>query len=101
WRELRPILDAEISRLSEKYRRAFILCHLEGRTNEQAAALLGCPVGTVLSRLSRAREQLRGRLARRGLGLSTPALTGALQTEAARTEVPPVLSRAAVQAALA
>jgi RNA polymerase sigma factor (sigma-70 family) len=62
WRELRPVLDAEISRLPEKYRAAFVLCYLEGKTNEQAAEQLGCPKGTVLSRLSRARERLRKRL---------------------------------------
>jgi hypothetical protein len=46
------------------------LCYLEGLTNEQAAEHLGCPKGTVLSRLSRAREQLRRRLSRRGVDLT-------------------------------
>src|SRR5262245_36773723 len=59
WRELRPLLDAEVARLPEKYRDAFILCYIEGKTNEEAAEQLGCPKGTVLSRLSRARERLR------------------------------------------
>ncbi len=63
--ELRAILDEEISRLPEKYRRPLVLCYLEGMTNEQAADRLGCPRGTILSRLSRAREQLRRRLVRR------------------------------------
>jgi RNA polymerase sigma factor (sigma-70 family) len=101
WRELRPVLDEEVNRLPEKYRRAFILCYLEGRTNEQAAAQLGCPLGTVLSRLARARERLRGRLTRRGLALSAGALAAALGSQAAGAGVPPVLTRAAVQAAAA
>jgi HlyD family secretion protein len=77
WRELRPVLDAEVRRLPEKYRSVFVLCCLQGMTNEQAARELGCPKGTVLSRLARARERLRKRLTRRGLavGLVLPFLT--------------------------
>jgi RNA polymerase sigma factor (sigma-70 family) len=76
WRELRPVLDEEVRRLPEIYRSVFILCCLQGLTNEQAAQELGCPKGTVLSRLARARERLRKRLSRRGLavGLMLPFL---------------------------
>src|SRR5439155_268020 len=76
--ELREVLDEEVSRLPEKYRLPFVLCYLQGRTNEEAARELGRPVGTILSRLSRARERLRERLTRRGLapGLLGPALAG-------------------------
>jgi RNA polymerase sigma factor (sigma-70 family) len=74
WRELGPVLDDEVRRLPEKYRAAFVLCYLEGKTNEETAKQLGCPKGTVLSRLARARERLRGRLARRGLVLASAAL---------------------------
>src|SRR5205807_1317362 len=83
WRDLRPVLDEEISRLSTKYREAFVLCCLQGKTNEQAAQALGCPKGTILSRLAAAREQLRRRLSRRGLTLSGGALALALSAEAA------------------
>jgi RNA polymerase sigma factor (sigma-70 family) len=106
WRELRPVLDEEVNRLPEKYRLAFVLCYLQGRTNEQAAVQLGCPLGTVLSRLARARDRLRGRLKRRALALSVGALsTGALATarrsEAAGAIVRPELAQAALQAAVA
>src|SRR5262249_42373513 len=41
--------------------------YLEGLTHEQAAQRLSWPVGTVRSRLARARDRLRTRLTRRGL----------------------------------
>ena len=43
-----------------------VLCDLEGRSYEEAARHLRCPVGTVKSRLARARERLRAALRRRG-----------------------------------
>jgi RNA polymerase sigma factor (sigma-70 family) len=64
------ILDEEIARLPEKLRLVFVLCELEGRTDAEAATQLDCPRGTVLSRLARARERLRARLTRRGLGVA-------------------------------
>jgi hypothetical protein len=76
-RELQRVLDEEIGRLPAKYRRAVVLCYLQGRTNAEAAQHLGRPVGTVASWLTRARERLRVRLNRRGIGM-TPALLGTL-----------------------
>jgi hypothetical protein len=61
------ILHREIDRLPERHRIAIVLCDLEGRSYEEAARQLGCPVGTVKSRLARARERLRHGLARRGV----------------------------------
>src|SRR5581483_2852609 len=72
--DLGPVLHEEIGRLPDKYRIPFVLCYLDGMTNEEAARQLGCPPGTVFSRLARAREGLRARLRRRGLMVASAAL---------------------------
>jgi RNA polymerase sigma factor (sigma-70 family) len=64
--ELRLILRAEVDGLPAKYRLPVVHTYLEGKSNEQVARLLRCPVGTVKARLSRARDLLRARLCRRG-----------------------------------
>jgi RND family efflux transporter MFP subunit len=101
WADLRPVLDEEVSRLPARYRVPFVLCYLEGRTNEEAAQLIGCPKGTVLSRLSWARERLRKRLTRRGLAPTAALPAAALSSSAVRAVVPPALARTTVEAALA
>src|SRR5262249_48144391 len=101
WRDLRPVLDEEINRLPAKYRVPFVLCYLEGKTNEEAAQQLGCPKGTVLSRLSRARQRLRDRLTRRGLTLSVGLLTTTATAEAWSATVPVLLIQSTLKAALA
>jgi RNA polymerase sigma factor (sigma-70 family) len=45
--------------LSEDHRQILLLVGLEGLTYRETAELLGVPIGTVMSRLARAREQLR------------------------------------------
>jgi RNA polymerase sigma factor (sigma-70 family) len=91
WKDLRPVLDEEVDRLPEKYRRPFVLCCLEGNTNEQAARQLGCPKGTILSRLTRGRERLRARLARRGVALSGGLLSALLIDKACAAAPPAAL----------
>jgi len=90
WRDLRPVLDAEVNALPERYRVPFVLCHLQGKTNQEAADALGCPLGTILSRLHWARERLRARLTRRGIAVSVAALT-TLSGSALAADVPAVL----------
>lgn len=56
--ELRE-LDEAVRQLPEEHRAVILLVGLEGMTYATAATVLGIPVGTVMSRLSRARETLR------------------------------------------
>ena len=85
-------VQEETLRLPERYRAVIVLCYWEGLTHEQAAQRLGCPIGTVRSRVARARELLRRRLIHRGVA------PGALEAGAAPA-VPLALSRITIQAA--
>jgi RNA polymerase sigma-70 factor, ECF subfamily len=62
--ETMAALHAAIRELPEHYREAVVLCDLEERNYDEAALLMGCPVGTVRSRLHRARGLLAGKLKR-------------------------------------
>lgn len=63
-RELRSIVDAAFRALPESYRAAFVMREFEGEDYERIACRLGAPVGTVRSRLHRARGALRAQLER-------------------------------------
>jgi RNA polymerase sigma factor (sigma-70 family) len=65
--ELGEALDEALASLPAHYRTALLLCCEEGKSEEMAAGELGCPLGTVKSRLARARALLRKRLDRRGV----------------------------------
>jgi RNA polymerase sigma factor (sigma-70 family) len=93
-------VEEELHRLPEKHRAALVLCYLEGKTNEQAAQILGCPRGSMAARLVRARERLREYLARRGFVLPSAAIAAALTTAAGQAPVPLPLVDATVRAAL-
>ena len=52
-------LERALRVLPDDYRKAVLLVGLEGMSYQEAAATLGIPIGTVMSRLSRGRETLR------------------------------------------
>jgi RNA polymerase sigma factor (sigma-70 family) len=78
--DLERLLHAEIDRLPDRFRRALILCDLEGCPHDEAARRLGCATGTVKSRLSRARSRLRTRLLARGLAPASVAALAAVRS---------------------
>jgi len=61
-REREYALKAALLDLAIIYREAIILCDIQGMTYDQTAAALGVGIGTVKSRISRGREELRRRL---------------------------------------
>lgn len=99
WNDLQPMLDQELSLLSDKYRAAIVLCDLEGKTRKEAARQLGVPEGTVAARLTRGRKMLAQRLARRGLAISSGSLAAVLAQNTASASVPSVVVGSTIQAA--
>jgi RNA polymerase sigma factor (sigma-70 family) len=101
WRELRSVLDEELTKLPEQHRAALVLCYLEGKTQDEAARLLGWSKSTFRRRLECGRQRLGSQLARRGITLSA-ALTAPLLIDGAATaSVPPLLAATTVRAGLA
>ena len=88
--DVRPLLLEELNRLPGKYRDPIVLCHLEGKSHEEAARLLSWPVGTLSGRLSRGRQLLKARLERRGVSVS-PTILAARWLTANQAELAPSL----------
>jgi RNA polymerase sigma factor (sigma-70 family) len=84
--ERSAILDEEVGRLPEWLRLPVIVCYLQGHSTEQAAAQLGIPRGTVLSRLATAKKRLVVRLTARGVTATVAVVAVAeLSADAGRT----------------
>ncbi|MCP4645180.1 MAG: sigma-70 family RNA polymerase sigma factor [bacterium] len=60
--ELQELLQQCLEELPDHYRMAFVLRTFEDLSYEEVAEIVGCPVGTVKSRLNQARRMLRDRL---------------------------------------
>ncbi|MFI9652274.1 RNA polymerase sigma factor RpoE [Guyparkeria sp. GHLCS8-2] len=56
--ELKTAIDRAISDLPEDLRTALTLREMEGLSYDEIAAVMGCPIGTVRSRIFRAREAI-------------------------------------------
>lgn len=101
WQELRPVLDEELGRLPEKYRSPLVLCYLEGKSHDEAAAELGWPKGSMSRRMDKARTLLRQRLAQRGISLSVGVIFGVLGQQTTAAALPAPLAAQTLQAAVA
>ncbi|MDQ6829205.1 MAG: sigma-70 family RNA polymerase sigma factor [Gemmatimonadota bacterium] len=55
-RHLRSLVEASVEQLPEHHRQVFVLRELEGKSYEEIAEITGCNLGTVKSRLNRARN---------------------------------------------
>jgi RNA polymerase sigma factor (sigma-70 family) len=95
-RSLERELHEEIARLPGAYRKAVVLCYLEGMTQPQAAHELGCGEATLRRRLKTARERLRTRLSR---GELDAEMAFSLISLSARAPLPAEWVEATVQAA--
>ncbi len=97
--DLHAVVDAELSRLPDKWRLPLVLCYLEGRTQDEAARQLACSKSTLRRRLEEARAALGRRLKGRGIGWST-ALSAVLVSDCIASGAPaPGLVAATVEAA--
>jgi RNA polymerase sigma-70 factor (ECF subfamily) len=65
----RPAILQALGRLPEEFRTAVLLCDLDGFNYDEIAEIMQCPVGTVRSRIARARSLLARRLAAHAAGL--------------------------------
>ena len=63
---LRPLIAQEIQRaldeLSDEHRMMIVLADIEELSYQEIANIIGCPIGTVMSRLHRARKHMQSRL---------------------------------------
>ncbi len=98
-RELGEILDAELAALPDRFREVILLAQVEGLTRDEVAERLGITVVTVKDRLERGREQLRSRLLRRGVTLTSAALAAWLVPGTAQAASLTTLATATSQAA--
>jgi len=81
--ETLQLLHDAISELPPSYQEAVILCHLERKTQQQAAIELGCSQRTISDRLYKASQLLHKILRRRGVTLTLAGVMGLLATEGA------------------
>jgi len=61
-KEISQVIDTVLAELPEDLRQALVLREMEGLSYEEIAVVFGCPIGTVRSRIFRAREAISVRV---------------------------------------
>ena len=82
WSRLRPVLDEVLDELDDADRHALLLRFFEQQSLAQVGSALGIAEEAARKRTSRALDQLRGVLARRGVHSTTEALAGTFTSRA-------------------
>jgi RNA polymerase sigma-70 factor (ECF subfamily) len=89
-RALRSMLEKEIVRaldeLPEEFRLAVVLSDVEELSYKEIAEIMGCPIGTVMSRLHRGRRLLKGRLYQHARAIGIVGPEDAIGVQGAREE---------------
>ncbi|HET8933306.1 MAG TPA: sigma-70 family RNA polymerase sigma factor [Polyangiales bacterium] len=80
-----PILAQEIqaalAKLPEDHQTVVLLADVEELSYKEIAEVIGCPIGTVMSRLHRARKALQERLSEQAEALGLTAATGSVESQ--------------------
>ena len=100
WREAVAILHEELDRLPDSSRLPLMLCYLEGRSRDEAAANLGRTLNSVKKSMEKGREELRKRLRRRGVALSA-GLLAAVAEPTTSAGIAPQTVQSAINATVA
>ncbi len=93
-------VDEELHALPGKYRDVLVRFYFLGQTSRQIAEALGITQGAADGRIKRGRQELRVRLAKRGVALGALTVM-ALSTQTASATVAPAIAQSVVQAAAA
>jgi hypothetical protein len=97
----RDELHEALAALPDKFRQALVLRHIEGCSEEETAQLAGCGLGAMSARLSRARDLLRQKLIRRGIGVVSAGAVLAALTAETQAAVPVTFAAVTAKAATA
>ena len=100
WSRLAPHLEAGMAQLGERDRTLLALRFYENKTGPEAAALLGLREAAVHKRTARALEKLRKLFTKRGLALSSVAITGAISANSVQA-APVALAKSVTAVAIA
>jgi RNA polymerase sigma factor (sigma-70 family) len=85
WTQIAPLLDEALAGLNETDRRALLLRYFEGRPLAEVGAALALNEDSARKRVDRGLEKLRKFFIKRGVSLSTTAITGAVAANAVKS----------------